>query len=190
MLETYSQKTSVTEMKKLKKEPKEHGEVEVDEIKVGESKKTKSVGIRSTVSHDRDDELINSDYILTNFNSNDDETNELAILNKLFYGKSAFLKQRKELENKEEPCMTTSIKKQKATISKKHQQRNNESMNERFVRLHRAKEIKDANRSRYDDQSLSDDEPLFKSSKQTNLHEFQVIQMDKTEIKFPLVQNI
>lgn len=108
------------------------------------------------------------EYILTNFYPEEEDS-----LDRLFYGE-AFLKQRRELEavrsKKSSVVKTITNSERRVKEASVKSGEKAETMNERFVRMHRVKDVataaaKKSSRSRYDDQSLSDDEPLFKIGK-------------------------
>lgn len=107
------------------------------------------------------------EYILTNFYPEEEDS-----LERLFYGE-AFLKQRRELDavrKKSSVVKTTANSERRVKEASVKSGEKAETINERFVRMHRVKDVataaaKKSSRSRYDDQSLSDDEPLFKIGK-------------------------
>lgn len=155
-------------LQKYKNDPKKLKKEEKKKEKLITATTAKEEHIKNLLSTNSDD------YLFTNFNTANEETNDLSTLNRLFYGE-AFLKQRKELAV--EMGKTTNGKVNVINNSKlanRSRQRiekcviddeGNDGVdkaNERFVRLHKAKEVKNNNRSKYDDQALSDDEPLFK----------------------------
>lgn len=116
---------------------------------------------------EKESQSFDDEYILTNFYPEEEDS-----LERLFYGE-AFLKQRRELEavRKKSSVVKTCERRVKEASVKSGEKA--ETINERFVRMHRVKDVanaaaKKSSRSRYDDQSLSDDEPLFKIVKQSS----------------------
>lgn len=193
--------TTTDDRKKLKREPREQQQqqqneivvrIDVDEEKNSNNKTNTVNSSNNKRVEEAKNYLVNSDdYILTNFNTADEESNDLATLNRLFYGEK-FLKQRRELvaiasanadvannNSTKSLVNNSSKKKQQAAKQQKGVKHQEESINERFVRLHRSKEVKSggfngSRTSRYDDQSLSDDEPIFKIGKNLNIDYFQI----------------
>lgn len=161
MFANRQQTLALIDSKKLKREPDE-----LQSLKQQQQPKLllpcvepMSSSCNNLIGQDQDSDS----YILTNFAAADD----LSTLERLFYG-DAFLKQRKEMNSSRQ--QQQSGRNCKASEhSTKQSSRNADisseiSSNERFVRLHRAKKVNKESflNSRYDDQSLSDDEPLFK----------------------------